>query len=41
MMVTCIKCKRTMFTAGKYFEDNFKDNPNEYICLGCNAKKTT
>ncbi len=24
----------------KYFDDNFKDKPEEYVCLGCSVKET-
>jgi len=37
--VICIKCGQEYVSIGKYFDDNYKDKPNEYVCLGCNAKK--
>ena len=37
MKVTCVKCGKEFVSIGKYFDDNFKDKPEEYVCLGCNA----
>jgi hypothetical protein len=31
--------KASCVSMGKYFDDNFKDKPEEYVCLRCNAKK--
>jgi ribosomal protein L40E len=39
MKVTCIKCGKEGVSMGKYFDDNFKDKPEEYVCLRCNAKE--
>jgi hypothetical protein len=39
--VTCMECKNEYVSMGKYFEDHYAKEPDKYICLGCNAKKTT
>lgn len=39
MKVKCTECGLDCVSIGKYFDDNYKDKPNEYVCLGCNAKK--
>jgi ribosomal protein L40E len=39
--VTCMECKNVYVSIGKYFEDHYVKEPDKYICLGCNAKKTT
>lgn len=37
MKVICTICNKEYFSMGKYFDDDYKDKPEEYVCLGCNA----
>jgi hypothetical protein len=37
--VTCIHCEKEYVSIGKYFEDHYKNNKDEYVCLGCKAKE--
>ena len=39
MNVVCVKCGKKFVSIGKYFDDNFKDKPDEYICLTCRTLK--
>jgi ribosomal protein L40E len=39
MKVTCVRCNKEGVSMGKYFDDNYKDKPNEYVCLKCNAEE--
>lgn len=41
MKVTCVKCKRELVSIGKYFDENYKDRPEEYVCLLCVVKSDT
>jgi len=40
MKVTCIKCGKEYISMGFYFVENYKDKPEEYVCMGCHAKES-
>jgi hypothetical protein len=37
--VKCVICNITMVSMGKYFEDEYADCRDKYICLGCKAAR--
>ena len=37
--VKCVICNRDLVSIGKYFEDEYKDCRDKYICLGCKAAR--
>lgn len=39
MKVWCTKCGLELVTMGAYYEENYRGNEDEYICLICRVKE--